>query len=178
MAAKGAVLGVGRLLSLTVLDQKTGRTSTIRPAKRWLAWAVKKRTYCICRVLAPRRIDTSGFVGTGQKFPKLPAEVRAAHAKFHAAAPRGAMAVDVPTPSGPLRLIGLVSALVYDVPHSIRSPEKNKFHWHHAFGDTGHKGGDTYSTRVMPALMKDRKGNLFIRRRPGNIFTVDTWLRG
>ncbi len=176
MAAKGAVLGVGRLLSVTVLNPKTGRTTIIKPAKRWLAWAVKKKTYCICRVLG--RIDTSALVGTGQPFPKLPADVRAAHAKFHAAAPRGSLKVDVPTPSGPLRLVGLVSALVYDVPRSVRSPEKNRYHWHHAFGDTGHKGGDQYPLKVLPALMKDRKGNLFIRRRPGNIFTVDTWLRG
>jgi len=30
----------------------------------------------------------------------------------------------------------------------------------------------------MPALVRDSRGNLFIKRRKGNIFTVDTWLRG
>jgi hypothetical protein len=33
-------------------------------------------------------------------------------------------------------------------------------------------------TRVMPALMMDARGHIFIHRRPGNIFRVDTWLRG
>ena len=37
---------------------------------------------------------------------------------------------------------------------------------------------DAYTPKVMPALCQDSKGNLFIKRRKGNIFTVDTWLRG
>ncbi len=166
MTSSGAVLGVGRLLSLEVLDPSTGRTRTIRPSKRWLGWAVGKKSYCICRVLKPAKIQ------------KLPAAILAAHRKFHQAPSRGAMMVDVPSPAGKLAQVGLVKALVYDVPRSIRSPGKNPYHWHHAFGDTGHKGGDSYPTKLLPALMRDSNGNLFIKRRPGNIFTVDTWLRG
>lgn len=86
--------------------------------------------------------------------------------------------VDAPSPTGVLAKVGLVKSLTYEVPTRIRSPEKNRYRWHHAFGDTGHKGGDTYPERVMPALLRDARGNLFIKRRPGNIFTVDTWLRG
>ena len=71
-----------------------------------------------------------------------------------------------------------MKALVYTVPRKINSPEKNPYQWHHAFGDTGHKGGDHYPERVMPALMKDQKGNLFFKRRPGNIYKVDQWIRG
>jgi hypothetical protein len=68
--------------------------------------------------------------------------------------------------------------LVYEVPQTVRSPGKNPYQWHHAFGDTGHKGGKAYSTAVMPWLARDSKGNLFFVRRQGNIFNVDSWLRG
>lgn len=74
--------------------------------------------------------------------------------------------------------VGLLKSLVYYVPSKIRSPGKNKYLWHHAFGDTGHKGGDSYPIKVMPMLQRDSAGNLFIKRRPGNIFRVDNWLRG
>lgn len=180
MAAKGAVLGVGRLLSLEVLDPKTGRTKTIRPSKRWLAWMPKKRAYCIVRVLGkPTGLGNFALVGTGQRTVAEALKlITPAHARFHQAKPKTVVRVDVPTPKGKLQQVGLVKALVYDVPRTVRSPEKNPHHWHHAFGDTGHKGGDHYPLKVLPALMKDRAGNLFIRRRPGNIFTVDTWLRG
>lgn len=167
MAARGAVLGIGRLLSLDILDPRTGRSRIVSTPGRWIGWIPGKKCFCICR--AGRKASGLG---------ELPAAVRKAHAKFHQAAPRSAMMVDVPKPVGALTKVGLLKALVYDVPGQIRSPGKNKYHWHHAFGDTGHAGGDSYPTSVMPAVLKDRKGNWFIRRRPGNIFTVDTWLRG
>ncbi len=178
MASKGVVLGIGRLLSLEILDPKTGRTRKQTIRGKWLAWMPKKRAYCIVRVLGRH----TGFasIGTGQgTVANALKNIRAAHAKFHQAPPKNVVKVDVPEARGALQHIGLVKALVYDVPRgSIRSPGKNPYHWHHAFGDVGHQGGGDYPTKVMPALVRDRAGNLFIKRRPGNIFTVDTWLRG
>ncbi len=166
MASKGAVLGIGRLLSLEILDPKTGRTRKQTIRGKWLVWIPGSRRFGIAPIL---KQHVAG---------KLPSNVAKAHRRFHSAAPSTASLVDVPTPTGKMTQLGLVKALVYDVPRSLRSPEKNPYHWHHAFGDTGHNGGDRYPTRVMPALVRDRAGHLFIKRRPGNIFTVDTWLRG
>lgn len=166
MAVRGAVIGLGRLLRLDVLDQKTGKNRVERIRGKWLVWIPGKRRFGI-GALVKRNV-----------LSRLPATVVKAHRRFHESNPRTVSIIDVPEPRGVLQQIGLVRALVYDVPHAVKSPGKNKFHWHHAFGDTGHKGGKEYPTKVMPALMKDRAGNLFIKRRPGNIFTVDTWLRG
>lgn len=164
----GSLVGLGTLESLEVLDPRTGRTRTQRfgGGRKWLGWDTGKRRFAICRVVRE--------AGAAQ----LGAAVEKAHRRFHTEAPRAAVVADVPTPSGRLTQIGLVRALTYIVPRRVLSPEKNPYRWHHAFGDTGHKGGASYPQRVMPALMRDAKGNLFIKRRPGNIFTVDTWLRG
>ncbi len=158
-----SILGIGRLLELEVLQN--GRVRKMRLKGRWLAWEPGKRCFHVCR---PK----------GRASGSLDSSVSKAHRRFHQAAARGAMCADVPEMSGELRDLGLVKALVYDVPASVRSPGKNPYQWHHAFGDTGHKGGDSYPEKVMPALKRDKRGNLFIVRRPGNIFRVDTWLRG
>lgn len=161
----GSLLGIGTLSSLEV--EVSGRARTIKTPGKWLGWEPKARKFHICRVL--RRATADGIT----------ANVRSAHRRFHQEAPRKALLVDAPAPKGALRLVGLLRALVYRVPsRMVLSPEKNPYAWHHAFGDTGHKGGTTYPDRVKPHLCKDSAGNLFICRRKGNIFTVDTWLRG
>jgi len=159
-----SALGVGRLTSLELLDPQSGRASVKRISNKWLGWLPAKRAFVICRVVKrnPAKVSSS---------------IERAHRRFHSAPSSGSYVVDVPTPSGALRQIALIKALTYMVPNDIKSPSKNKAHWHHAFGDTGHNGG-TYTPRVMPALCRDAKGNLFIKRRKGNIFTVDSWLRG
>ncbi len=172
----GSLLGIGYLTSLEVLDAKTGRARTVKPrGKLWLGWLTSAKNYRVCTVAknGQTKFSREHLVGTGM----APAVVRA-HRRFHQAPPRGAITVDMPDPSGPLKQLGLLKALTYSVPKKVKSPDKNRYLWRHAFGDTGHKGGDTYPTKVMPALMQDAKGNLFIKRRPGNIFTVDSWLRG
>ncbi len=172
----GSLLGIGYLTSLEVLDPKTGRARTMRPGgKLWLGWLTSAKNYRICTVARTGRtkFTREHLVGTG-----MAPEVVRAHRRFHQAPPRGAITVDVPDPKGPLKQLGLLKALTYNVPQKVKSPDKNRYLWRHAFGDVGHKGGSTYPTKVMPALMRDTRGNLFIKRRPGNIFTVDSWLRG
>lgn len=163
--AQGSLLGIGVLTTMEVLNERTGKTRTIRVSGRWIGWNPSRRCFHICRVQQR---------ATG----RLPPQVVALHRKFHQARPSGAFTVDVPTPAGPLREVGLLKSLIYEVPPAVRSPGKNRYQWHHAFGDTGHKGGSNYPTKVMPALRVDARGNYFIVRRPGNIFRVDTWLRG
>lgn len=174
MKPRGVVLGIGRLLRLEVLDPRTGRSRVYTPRGKWLTWDTGKKCYRIATIV--KHGLGGAEVGTGQH---LPPAIQQAHRRFHDKKPDGGLLIDAPNPSGRLRQVGLLKALVYDTPRAkIRSPSKNKYQWHHAFGDTGHEGRTDYPTKVMPAVLKDAKGNWFIRRRPGNIFTVDTWLRG
>ncbi len=159
------LLTLGTLKSITVLDPETGRKKNIAGRGRWLAWEPGRRKFHVCTV-------------RGSTAARVPGNIARAHQRFHGVPPQGnPLLADAPTPSGPVRTLGLAEALVYTVPRKINSPGKNPHIWHHAFGDTGHKGG-TYSQRVMPALATDSKGNLFFIRRKGNIFRVDNWLRG
>jgi hypothetical protein len=162
----GSLLGIGTLSSLEV--ENGGKVTKVNCSGRWLAWEPKARKFHICK---PQR-QRAGADG-------LSPAIKAAHKKFHSETARKALIADVPTPQGKLKPLGLLRSLVYRVPsRMVISPEKNPYAWHHAFGDTGHKGGAQYPDRVKPQLCRDAKGNLFITRRKGNIFTVDTWLRG
>ena len=163
--AVGQLLGIGRLLEVEILNPSTGKTTRRKVSGCWLAWEPGKRRFHVAKV-------------KGNAGKRVNGSVAKAHKRFHAAAPGGSYSVEVPEAAGRLRDLGLLKALQYDVPNSLRSPEKNPHIWHHAFGDTGHKGGDSYPAKLMPALKVNARGELFIVRRPGNIFRVDTWLRG
>lgn len=162
------VMTLGKLLNLEVYDPATKRTTKRVMTGKWLATSPHGRDLLICTV----RSTSAG------RTQQPNAQVAARHRKFHGQPPKGTWVGECPEPVGALRQVGLLKALTYAVPGSkIRSPEKNPYHWHHAFGDTGHKGG-TYPASVYPAVMKDTRGNLFIRRRPGNIFKTTDWIRG
>jgi len=159
------VMTIGRLVNLEILDPATGKVTKRRLSGRWLATSDHGRDLLICRVTASSKSHVQGAVADR-------------HRRFHREPPKGAWIGDCPDPQGQLKQIGLLKALTYAVPGSqIRSPEKNPYHWHHAFGDTGHRGGE-YPQRVMPGVYTDSRGNLFIRRRPGNIFKTTDWIRG
>ncbi len=163
-APSRALLCVGQLRQLEIYDPRTGRSGVFSPKGKWLAWDGKQ--FQICNV-------------KGQVNASLPSKLVAKHRKFHNANPVGKPFLASMPDRGPtIKNVGLLKSLVYYVPSKIRSPGKNKYLWHHAFGDTGHRGGDSYPTKVMPMLQRDSAGNLFIKRRPGNIFRVDNWLRG
>ncbi len=156
---------IGRLVNVEIYDPKTKKTTKRTLRGKWLATSPHGRDLHICKV-------------TGKSPAKVSPAVRKRHKRFHAAEPKGVMAGEIPDPKGKLTQVGLIKALTYTVPQSrIRSPEKNPYHWHHKFGDTGHEGG-TYPPRYYPALMQDSQGNLFIRRRKGNIFKTTDWIRG
>jgi hypothetical protein len=153
-----SLLCLGKLVKL---ELASGKKASVKG--RWLAY--DGRNLHVCTV-------------NGTTKAKLPAAVAARHRKFHGMEPKGEpFCGDCPSPQGKLTQLGLLKALVYTVPKKIKSPEKNPYHWHHAFGDTGHAGGE-YPESVMPSLMQDTRGNIFIKRRKGNIFKVDDWIRG
>lgn len=172
MTPRRMLLTLGRLKSLTILTSPdTGETETIRPHDQWLAWEASKRRFHICTVM--------GYVSDEVPLTANVRSVLKAHKKFHAS---GASAqpfiAECPTPPrGAMYTLGVVKSLIYTVPKHIVSPIKNKYLWDHQFGDVGHKGGGNYPESVMPFLRTDGK-HLFIVRRPGNIFTVDKWIRG
>lgn len=156
---------IGRLVNVEIYDPKTKKTTKRSFRGKWLATSAHGRDLLICKV-------------TGKSNAKVNAAVRERHKKFHATEPKGTMAGDLPSPVGRLKQVGLLKALTYTVPQiKIRSPEKNPYHWHHNFGDTGHRGG-SYPSKYFPALLQDDRGNLFIRRRKGNIFKTTDWIRG
>lgn len=156
---------IGRLLNIEIYDPDTKKTSKRSFAGKWLCTSASGKDLLICKV-------------TKLGSAKLNPAVAARHKRFHKQAPKGSWIGDCPDPQGVLKPIGLLKALTYSVPNgSIRSPEKNPYHWHHAFGDTGHRGG-SYPPKVFPQLLQDTKGNLFIKRRAGNIFKTTDWIRG
>jgi hypothetical protein len=156
---------LGRLLNLEIIDPRTGRVVKRRCANKWLVTTSSGKDLLICT--AGRSVSH-----------RLSGDIVARHRKFHRSNPRGAMLGEHPDPVGPLRQVGLLKALTYSVPGGkIKSPEKNPYHWHHKFGDTGHRGGD-YPSRVYPAVYTDSRGNLYIKRRPGNIYKTTDWIRG
>lgn len=158
-----SLLCIGRLIRLELVEPDSDKVATLRLKNKWLA--SNGRDLYICTV-------------KGATTAKLPSGIRAKHKKFHNAEPKGKPFVgECPTKSGSTKVLGLIKALVYTVPRKINSPEKNPYLWHHAFGDTGHEGKE-YPKKVMPALLQDSKGNLFFKRRAGNIYRVDQWLRG
>lgn len=157
---------LGRLISFEIYDPKTKKTKVKRFRQKWLATSPNGRTLSICTV--SKRAPTAN---PSKAVKKL-------HKQFHRSDPKGMWEGHTPEPAGKLKQIGWLKALTYSVPRSkIKSPEKNPHFWHHSFGDTGHRGGD-YHPKYFPAVMQDERGNLFVRRRPGNIFKTSDWVRG
>lgn len=160
-----SVLTIGHLKRIELLHPVSGETASYAIHNKWLAWDLGKNTYLIC-------------TARGRMNGRLAPAVIKKHQIFHAADPRPEpMRGNAPSPVGKLRPVGLLKSLVYHVPKKIYSPGKNGYKWNHELGDTGHKGG-VYTPKVMPLVLQDSRGNIFFRRRKGNIYKVDTWLRG
>ena len=104
--------------------------------------------------------------------------------QFHNSAPKQATVYDRPDPVGGLREVALIKSLTYVVPEWIHSPEKRGVKWVHAFGDhgeSGHgpidaRGEKVYPTKLMPALLEDSRGHIYVKRRPGNRYDVTKWI--
>lgn len=166
-----ALLNIGVLKDITVVHPTTGKLGLLRFSKRWLAWDSARKNFAIC--IVKKKVNAA-----------LPGAVLKQHRRFHGANPTAQpFAANCPDPVGILEPVGFIKALTYTVPRVITSPGKQDhktrktIDWDHKFGDTGHKGGK-YPESVMPLLLRDSRGNYFFKRRKGNIFNVDEWLRG
>jgi len=158
---QGMVLG--RLVSITVHNPKTGRSTTRQMRGKYLATSNGKD---LLIVVAKRKSNK-----------RLSAAALRRHKRFHKAKPSEVWEGEHPDPQGKLQQTGLLKSLIYYVPRSFGSPEKKEINWDHAFGDTGHEG-KKYPPKYYPALMKDARGNLYIKRRPGNIYKTTDWIVG
>lgn len=104
--------------------------------------------------------------------------------QFHNTAPQRATVYDRPDPVGRLQEVALIKSLTYVVPQWMKSPEKRGVQWVHAFGDHGEeghgpvdaRGEKVYPTKLMPALLEDSVGNIYVKRRPGNRYDVTKWI--
>jgi len=165
-----ALVTTGRLVNIEIYDPDTKKVRKQAFRNKWLASSPNGRSMHICKVV--RKNTTK----------KIPASALKSHKKFHGKNGSGkAWVGDCPEPKGKLKLVGWIKALTYSVPKEIKSPEKNPYHWHHAFGDTGHHTGKrepSYPPKYYPALYQDSDGNYFIRRRQDNIWKITDWIIG
>jgi len=166
---------LGDLVELVVVTPSGDRAlSTSKLRGKYLAWLPTKRNFAIV-------VKTSKAVrGT------LTAKDREVFRKFHKGDPKRAAPYEWPDKIGNLVKIGRLKSLTYVVPESIQSPQKRVpgqiTRWVHEFGDHGERGhgehdaSGGYPIRLMPILAKDRRGNLFILRQPGNKYDVTEWI--
>lgn len=167
-AATGVDLGI-----LESMELEDGRT--LHPRGCHLAWMPQQRALAIT-------IKARG------RPARLSSATKRVHRQFHASEPQRAVTYEWPDQRGSLRLLGLMRKITYIVPKHIRSPDKRQadgmpIRWVHAFGDHGESGHGPvggpekrYPQHLMPALVEDAAGNLFIKRRAGNKFNVSDWI--
>jgi hypothetical protein len=166
------VVGLGRLVDLTVRQADGPRQRAVPTATCWLAWCERTRDLVVVRP------------GRG---PSVTVDDPAAshrHRAFHGAAPAAARVMEMPAARGRLQTVGLIEAITYCA-DAVDSPSKRAFYWHHRFGDRGERGhgpdrtdAAAYPDRFLPALTIDAAGGWFITRRPQNRYRVQDWIIG
>lgn len=166
------VVGLGRLVDLTLRHANGQRQRLVPTPMCWLAWCNRARDLVVLRP------------GRGRSTMGDDPVAARRHRIFHGAAPASARVMDLPTPRGRLQTIGLIEAITYCA-DAIDSPSKRAFHWHHRFGDRGEHGhgpvradGAAYPDRRLPTLTVDAAGAWFIMRQPGNRYHVREWIIG
>lgn len=169
-ATSGSGVLLGMLDELVIeIRGRTHSASKSRLRGLYLAWMPSEKSLAIVR-------KAPGNPGM------LSDDTRRIHKLFHNTEPSASATYDWPERTGQERRVGLIRSLTYVVPPKIRSPEKQGFKWVHAFGDHGEaghgpiRGEKRYSDSLKPLLLENRKGELFIQRRPGNKFDVTKWI--
>ncbi len=162
----GAIL-LGHLVDVTLNDGTKVNPSILRGC--FVAWLPQRKDLVVVR-------KVKGRPGAVTR------DALTRHRKFHGQAPSKLATYDLPDRQGRLEEVGLIESLTYVVPPDVNSPEKQEIQWYHKFGDHGEAGhgpvGEekVYPTRYMPMLVADQRGNLTIKRRPGNKYTVTDWI--
>jgi hypothetical protein len=147
-----------------------GQERKIQVKGKRIGWIPSSRTLAI---LKGNPVSTSSAT--------LPSVDRL-HKQFHRTSPSKSARYEWPDPVGSKRDIGRLVSLTYTIPKDLKSPGKSTYRWIHEFGDHGERGHGSahrkgnYPERFMPMLQKDSKGNLYIKRMPGNRYYVKDWL--
>lgn len=153
------MLQLGRVVDLELDDGEI-----LTPKKKLLlAWGRNNLHICV-----PIRKEDA---------PRLNGNTVRAHREFHGTEPSSVIIADRPTMGKGARKIGLLKAITYNAT-GINSPNKKRHNYRHIFGDTGHAGEEDQPPSKFPAVYEDAKGNLFIKRRRGNGYTVDLYTDG
>lgn len=158
---------LGRLVELEVAAG--ARSKFIRPRGLFLGYMPRSKDLCL-------------MTRTSVKASKVSPYIRTRHKRFHGVPATKSTVFDWPERDGRLRDVGRLVSLTYEIPRGLRSPDKQRYRWRHAFGDHGEaghgkvKGRKRYPVRFQPMLQVDESGSLFIKRMPGNQFYVTDWL--
>ena len=157
---------LGKLSELELADGKF-----IRPRGLYLGYMPHTKGLCLMKKTGIKVTD------------KLSSYVRNRHKRFHGVPATKATVFEWPDRDGRLRDIGRIVSLTYVIPDGLKSPDKKRYRWRHAFGDHGEHGrgltgrrATKYPARYQPMLQIDDAGALYIKRMPGNKFYVTDWL--
>lgn len=167
-SSEGMILGALQELEVRIQGEG-GKITKIKPKGRCIGWLQKGKHLCVLKK-------------TGKRAGKLSSSTISAHKRFHNANPSKAEVYEWPDVEGKLQPVGRIVSLTYRIPPGLKSPEKNKYLWKHEFGDHGERGHGTvrgsgnYPESLMPMLLIDEKGDLYIKRMPGNKYYVTDWL--
>lgn len=160
---------LGKLVELEV--RQGNRIGKVKGGSLFVGWIPSRKALCLIKKTKQPR-SSNPVSGT----------TLAAHKRFHNAPAQKASVFEWPDAVGARTDVGRIVSLTYRIPKGMKSPEKNRYLWKHEFGDHGERGHGpvrgrgNYPTTLMPMLQKDAKGNLFIKRLPGNKFYVTDWL--
>ena len=160
---------MGNITEMVV--RKNGRDKTIKPKGCFVGWIPKGKHLAILK----QAKNPPKSAGVSDSVKKI-------HKKFHNTDVQKSKTYEWPDIKGKLTEVGRIVSLTYTVPAFIRSPDKKGYRWHHEFGDHGERGhGDVrdsgnYPQKFMPLLLKDVKGNYYIKRMRGNKYYVTDWL--
>ncbi len=165
MKNEALLVGIGELVSIDWCPIGGGIVSrTKAPGKKWLAWyGDSNQGDLIIASMVRRR--TGVRVADGR------------HTKFHAAPVQELAEIEWDEPNRKtLTPVGLCCAVRYRIPEGMPS-NKSGNDWQHDFGEKV-PGVMRHADRYKPFLSRDSHGGLFIVRRAGNDYRLDTWLRG
>lgn len=100
------------------------------------------------------------------------------HIRFHGGEPNHYLAVDSHAALPPITSLGYCTAIAYDA-RGFSATKGDRPYRHH-FGNFGRDGDGDQSAdpTYWPALILDARKRLFLRRRPGNRFSLADWLIG
>jgi hypothetical protein len=161
------ILGIGQMVLIRFrgLD---GVAQDIQPDSDawWFAWKGD-----------PQRGSLLVVRNGGETLPRASRLVTAGHERFHGAAPDGWLAAHWSPPSKVVHRLGLAMAVRYRVPPGMQS-NKQGHDYHHSFGDFGRGDDRSNDPRYWPVLLSDSRGHLFFRRRAGNVYHLQDWMRG